>query len=213
MISAVLVGEATSEPKFSHEAGGIKYFCFPLKVKRLSGFKDHIQIMVKEDMVGSIEVGKRISVSGYIRAYLYQGNSIFNVVALDIGEAPDGSEYLNEVRLSGIVYRKSTLGETLDGKRICSFILKAYRSTGKADYIPAVAWGYNAKRLSSLPEGTEIEIEGRAQTRDAINRDTGKIFKTTEVTVTKMKDGYKDEKSEIDETGNGQLCGDETSRD
>lgn len=213
MISISLIGDVADEPKFSHETDGKKYFCFPLKVRRLSGFKDHIQAMVRDDLVGSIEIGEKISVSGYIRAYLYHGVSIFNAVALNLEVVSDDTEYLNEVRLSGIIYRKSTLGETLDGKRICSFILKAYRSTGKADYIPAVAWGYNAKRLSSLPEGTEIEIEGRAQTRDAINRDTGKIFKTTEVTVTKMKDGYKDEKSEINETGDGQLCGNEAPRD
>ena len=71
-----LVGEVTSEKRFSHEIYGEKFYIFDLSIPRLSGNADQIPITISERLLpnGELPVGSKITIEGQFRSYnCYQG--------------------------------------------------------------------------------------------------------------------------------------------
>lgn len=52
------------------------------------------------------------------------------------------------------------------GREISDILLAVNRSYNKSDYIPAIAWGRNAKFCRDISVGTRVRIWGRIQSRE-----------------------------------------------
>ena len=172
----VLVGNITSEKKYSHEIYGEKFYVFNMEVVRLSSTTDIIPITVSERLLTDIDltIGKKVSVEGQFRSYNNYENEknrlILTVFAKEITELNESDEeekeeVTNEVVLVGYVFKKPIYRQTPFGREIADVLLAVNRAYNKSDYIPSIAWGRNARFCQNMEVGTEVKITGRIQSR------------------------------------------------
>ena len=174
----VLVGEITSEKKFSHEIYGESFYVFNVEVARLSNATDIIPITISERLITNFDlsVGKKILVEGQFRSYNTYENErsrlVLTVFAKEIREyneeqeREDGQEKVsNEVVLSGYICKKPIYRQTPFGREISDLLLAVNRAYNKSDYIPCIAWGRNARFCQDMQTGTEVKVIGRVQSR------------------------------------------------
>lgn len=169
-----LKGEVISDFQFSHEVFGEGFYLFDLKVERCSAVVDILPILVSERLINVKEsaIGARVIINGELRSYSKQSGEyrkvILTVFVKEIENVEETAEFdCNEIKLCGFlckqpVYRKTSLSKM----EITDFILAVNRPYGKKDYIPCICWERNARFLAMQPIGTEIEIEGRFQSRE-----------------------------------------------
>ena len=173
----VLVVKVTSEKKFSHEIYGESFYIFDLEVARLSGNADIIPITISERLIleKELEIGDRVSIEGQFRSYNSYENEknrlILTVFAKDIKylteEEENPSEKVsNEVTLVGYICKKPIYRQTPFGREISDILLAVNRAYNKSDYIPAIAWGRNARFCQNIEVGTKVKIAGRVQSRN-----------------------------------------------
>lgn len=166
-----LAGKVTSEKRFSHEIYGEKFYVFDLAVERLSGNADIIPITVSERLLvnNELEVGKKVSVEGQFRSYNSYENEknrlVLTVFVKDIQFVEEEETATNEVVLDGFICKKPIYRKTPFGREISDLLLAVNRAYNKSDYIPAIAWGRNARFCENMPVGTEVRIVGRVQSR------------------------------------------------
>lgn len=165
----LLKGTAMASPAFSHESHGVDFYTFPIAVARLSGAEDTINVLVREELLQRTPVIKSdfLSVSGQLRSYNNKSGSgsrlVITVLAADL-EYDDGS-CENTVLLKGVLCKPPIYRQTPLGREICDMMLAVNRHYGRADYIPCIAWGENARFCGELEVGARLEITGRIQSR------------------------------------------------
>lgn len=178
----VLVGKITSEKRFSHEIYGESFYIFDLEVPRLSETFDIIPITISERLINDeeLQIGKKAIVKGQFRSYNSYENErnrlILTVFAKDIipeekiEERAEEDEEINldvsnEVVLIGHICKKPIYRKTPFGREIADLLLAVNRAYSKSDYIPAIAWGRNARFCDRLEVGAEVRAVGRVQSR------------------------------------------------
>ena len=172
-----MVGKVTSEKKFSHEIYGESFYIFDLEVARLSGNADIIPITISERLIleKELEIGDRVEIEGQFRSYNSYENEknrlILTVFAKDIKYLTEEEENLaekvsNEVTLVGYICKKPIYRQTPFGREISDILLAVNRAYNKSDYIPAIAWGRNARFCQNIEVGTKVKIAGRVQSRN-----------------------------------------------
>ena len=178
----VLVGKITSEKRFSHEIYGESFYIFDLEVPRLSETFDVIPITISERLINDdeLQIGKKIVVKGQFRSYNSYENErnklILTVFAKDIIFESDieekskedeevNLEVSNEVVLIGHICKKPIYRKTPFGREIADLLLAVNRAYSKSDYIPAIAWGRNARFCDHLDVGSQVKAVGRVQSR------------------------------------------------
>lgn len=177
-----LVGKVTGEKTFSHEIYGERFFVFNLEIARLSGNADIIPITVSERIVTDemLTQGRNLLVKGQFRSYNSYDNEknrlILTVFAKDVIEVEESEQeeenemvkkdmVTNEVVLVGYICKKPIYRQTPFGREIADLLLAVNRAYNKSDYIPAIAWGRNARFCQNLEVGTKVKIVGRVQSR------------------------------------------------
>ncbi len=166
---AYVAGEVISAPVFSHEVLGERFYDVVLSVKRLSDRADEIPVTVSDRLMqdAPLEVGTRLGVSGQLRSYNKQADGrsklVLRVFAreLDDGE----SETPNRIELEGYVCKPPVYRTTPFRREICDMLLAVNRAYNKSDYIPAIAWGRNAKYAGEFAVGDKVAVSGRIQSR------------------------------------------------
>lgn len=166
---AYVAGEVISAPVFSHEVLGERFYDVVLSVKRLSDRADEIPVTVSDRLMqdASLEVGTRLGVSGQLRSYNKQADGrsklVLRVFAreLDDGE----SDTPNRIELEGYVCKPPVYRTTPFRREICDMLLAVNRAYNKSDYIPAIAWGRNAKYAGEFAVGDKVAVSGRIQSR------------------------------------------------
>lgn len=166
---AYVAGEVISAPVFSHEVLGERFYDVVLSVKRLSDRADEIPVTVSDRLMqdASLEVGTRLGVSGQLRSYNKQADGrsklVLRVFAreLDDGEA----DTPNRIELEGYVCKPPVYRTTPFRREICDMLLAVNRAYNKSDYIPAIAWGRNAKYAGEFAVGDKVAVSGRIQSR------------------------------------------------
>lgn len=166
---AYVAGEVISAPVFSHEVLGERFYDVVLSVKRLSDRADEIPVTVSDRLMqdASLEVGTRLGVSGQLRSYNKQADGrnklVLRVFAreLDDGE----SDTPNRIELEGYVCKPPVYRTTPFKREICDMLLAVNRAYNKSDYIPAIAWGRNAKYAGEFAVGDKVAVSGRIQSR------------------------------------------------
>ena len=174
----VLVGKVTSEKRFSHEIYGESFYIFDLEVARLSGNSDIIPITISERLIleKELEIGDKVAIEGQFRSYNSYENEknrlILTVFAKDIkylseeDEENSSEKVSNEVTLIGYICKKPIYRQTPFGREISDILLAVNRAYNKSDYIPAIAWGRNARFCQNIEVGTKVKITGRVQSRN-----------------------------------------------
>ena len=177
-----LVGKVTGEKRFSHEIYGERFYVFDLEISRLSGNADIIPITVSERLATDemLSAGKNLLVKGQFRSYNSYDNEknrlILTVFAKDVIEIEENQQdeenemvkkdmVTNEVILVGYICKKPIYRQTPFGREIADILLAVNRAYNKSDYIPAIAWGRNARFCQNLEVGTKVKIIGRVQSR------------------------------------------------
>ena len=166
---AYVAGEVISAPVFSHEVLGERFYDVVLSVKRLSDRADEIPVTVSDRLMqdASLEVRTRLGVSGQLRSYNKQADGrsklVLRVFAreLDDGE----SDTPNRIELEGYVCKPPVYRTTPFRREICDMLLAVNRAYNKSDYIPAIAWGRNAKYAGEFAVGDKVAVSGRIQSR------------------------------------------------
>ena len=167
--TARLCGIVSDTPRFSHAGRGESFYTFPLTVSRLSGAADTVNVIVRQELMESVELteSEKVCVAGELRSFNNKSGVghrlIISVFArtLSLG----GHLPFNQIQLSGILCKTPTLRHTPLGREICDIILAVNRRYGRADYLPCIAWGAVAQQVSEMPVGSRLTVEGRIQSR------------------------------------------------
>lgn len=161
-------GMIVSSFRFDHMVLGEKFYFACMAVERNSGARDFLPIIASERLLdmSSNYLGNFFEVRGQLRTYRKTrglGKPGLNIFVQEINPA---CKRRNEVVLSGFICRKGEFRRTASDREVIDFLLKANRAYGKADYIPCIAWGRNAKYVDTLEVGTYLEVTGRIQSRE-----------------------------------------------
>lgn len=201
-----LNGEIVSEAVFSHEVYGEGFYEFFVKVMRLSGQADILPVTVSERiMTEDMHVGGTISALGQFRSYnkLEDGKSrlMLTVFVREILETQPGKNP-NSIVLSGYICKPPVYRTTPFNREIADLLIAVNRSYNKSDYIPAIAWGRNARFVRNLAVGDRVALSGRIQSREYQKKQPDESFVTMtayEVSISKLAAFDDDTDFDIDE--------------
>lgn len=162
-----LCGTPLSTPVFSHENHGKHFFRFLLRIPRLSGTPDVLPVVVPEVLTPDILPGAPLHVRGQLRSFNNKSGvgSRLVLTVYALSAEPGDSTPCNRVVLTGTLCKPPVLRRTPLGRSICDLMLAVSRRYGRADYLPAIAWGQLAVRVSQLAVGDSLTLEGRFQSR------------------------------------------------
>ena len=188
--TARLCGVIAAAPAFSHSGRGECFYTFPLEVARLSGATDKINIIVRDELMESIQLceAEKICVVGELRSFNNKSGEgaklVITVFAKELYLC--GDDDLNEVHLIGTLCKKPNLRMTPMGRDICDLMLAVNRRYGRSDYLPCITWGLKAREAAEWGTGTMVTLEGRIQSRNYIKIVGGDPVEKTafEVSVT-----------------------------
>ncbi len=178
-----LCGYAEDKAQFSHISRNRRYFTFPLRVARLSGAEDVINIVCDEEKLSALEPDSStmLRVTGELRSYNNKsgvGNKLFIFVyANEIAFCNDAPE--NLITLRGTICKQPSLRMTPLGREICDVLIAVNRPFGRSDYLPCIAWGQNAREAAAWDVGDTVALEGRVQSRTYIKNIDGQQVKKT----------------------------------
>ena len=164
-----LSGQIASEPVFSHEIMGEKFYDMTVSVARLSGQNDVIPITISDRLMegGSFEIGNLIGLIGQFRSYnkIVDGKSklVLRVFVRELCECDDNAP--NVIEIEGYVCKQPVYRTTPFKREIADLLIAVNRAYNKSDYIPAIAWGRNARYASTFRVGEKIHLVGRIQSR------------------------------------------------
>lgn len=194
---AYVAGKVLSAPVFSHEVMGERFYDFVLGVRRLSEQEDEIPVTVSDRLFLSedeLAVGTTVAVEGQLRSYnkIVDGKSklVLRIFARELCE-PSG-EAPNVIELEGYVCKTPVYRTTPFKREICDLLLAVNRAYNKSDYIPAIAWGRNARYAGEFKVGDRVSVVGRIQSRvyqKTLEDGTVEDRTAYEVSVSKMEKG------------------------
>ena len=165
-----IAGKVVSEPKFSYEVFGEGFYEFNLEVKRLSDISDVIPVTISERLMQAenIIMGSNLAGVGQFRSYnkLIDGKSKL-MLTVFIRELKEYDESINpnQIEITGYVCKEPIYRTTPFKREIADVLIAVNRSFNKSDYLPFIAWGRNAKYVSTLNVGDKLEMVGRIQSR------------------------------------------------
>lgn len=207
-------GIIASELSFSHEMYGEGFYNFNVEVPRLSETADILPITVSERLFASLDMsmGQKIKIEGQLRSYnkFIDGANrlILTIFARDVKPIEEISKSPNQIFIEGFICKSPIYRTTPFGREITDLLVAVNRPYNKSDYIPAIAWGRNARFSSTLTIGSHIKVWGRVQSREYEKKLTeeNSIKKTAyEVSISKMEKAQETEEVETVEEINEEI--------
>lgn len=204
-----LFGKVVSEPIFSHEVYGEKFYEFSMEVNRLSESVDIIPVVFSERLIPIEEIKLKLNVQilGQYRSYNNQqaeGRSklVLMVFAREVEVTDEMTlNNANEIFLEGFVCKKPNYRKTPFGREISDLLIAVNRAYNKSDYIPCIAWGRNAKYCESFNVGDKVRVYGRVQSREYEKKfESGEVEKKVayEISVSKLELVKEEEEKTVD---------------
>ena len=201
-----IYGEIVSEAQFSHEVYGEGFYELMVKVMRLSGQADLLPVTVSERiMTEDMKIGGYICALGQFRSYnkLEGGRSrlMLTVFVRELLEVQPAKNP-NSIVLSGYICKPPVYRTTPFNREIADLLIAVNRSYNKSDYIPAIAWGRNARFVRGLAVGDRVALSGRIQSREYQKKQPDESFVTMtayEVSISKLAAFDDDSEFDIDE--------------
>ena len=176
-----LCGTPAGPPQFSHSSRGQDFYAFPLRVERLSGAFDTLNILVRRSQLGELALSERLLVEGQLRSFNNRSGTGARLVITVLGrelrcaQEPDS----NLVSLYGTLCKPPNLRCTPMGRDICDLMLAVNRRCGRSDYLPCICWGRSAREAACWQVGDRIRLSGRLQSRRYIKlTEEGPVEKT-----------------------------------
>lgn len=163
----LLEGTVASAPEWSHDHRSRHFYRFTLAVPRLSGETDLLPVLLAEEQLSGVEVGRSLRIRGQLRSYNNRtgvGNRLVLTVYPTEIRAGEG-DVCNRILLTGAVCKAPVFRRTPLGRSICDLMLAVPRRYGRADYLPVIAWGQLAVYAEGLAVGDTLSLEGRVQSR------------------------------------------------
>lgn len=166
-----LCGTLSNDYRFSHESHGVRFYTFPLSVKRLSGAEDIVNIIASEaTLPNELCVGERLLITGELRSFNNNtgvGSKLaIHAFARQIFRSKE--EDRNELNLGGVVCKTPIYRRTPLGREICDLMIAINRRYGRSDYLPCISWGRLSSEACALTPGDFIHITGRIQSRQYV---------------------------------------------
>lgn len=189
-------GKIASKPEFSHEMYGEGFYSLMIEVPRLSDSVDLLPVTISERLIDGtqVSVGSDIIIEGQLRSYNKYSDGgnrlILTVFARDISFSDEKTKNPNQIYLDGYICKKPVYRTTPFGREITDMLIAVNRPYNKSDYIPAIAWGRNARFSEKLIVGDHIRIWGRIQSREYQKKlsEEEVLTKTAyEVSISKME--------------------------
>lgn len=165
-----LYGKVVSNPLFSHEIYGEKFFDINIEVQRLSEQSDIIPVTISERLFNknAMALNNFVAFKGQFRSYnkIVDGHSklMLTVFVREVCE-PNSALNGNVVEIIGYVCKNPIFRTTPFRREICDVLLAVNRAYNKSDYLPCIAWGRNARFVSELEIGQKVFMTGRIQSR------------------------------------------------
>lgn len=166
---AMLRGVMSEPPKLSHESRNEKFYQFSLDVARLSGVRDTIHIIARDQLLESLEpeAAGKLCVRGELRTFNNKSGVgprlIITVFARELWF--DDGEDENIIELSGTLCKLPNYRTTPMGREISDLMVAVNRRYGRSDYLPCIAWGIRARETALWSVGTPVTLSGRFQSR------------------------------------------------
>lgn len=188
---AFLRGEAAAAPVVSHENRGVTYWTFPLRVERLSGTEDRINVVVSAGQLEQCPVveGAEVEIEGEVRSFNNKSGRgsrlVITLYARSLRKG--GGEPANDLVLAGTLCKPPVFRRTPLGREICDLMLAVNRRYGRADYLPCIAWGGLAQRCAGLEVGDGVRLAGRLQSRSYTKVEDGVSQQRVAYEVSVMK--------------------------
>jgi primosomal replication protein N len=175
-----IAGRIVTGFEMSHAVYGEGFYMCEVEVPRLSDSFDRIPIMVSERLLDVTKsyIGAYVIAQGQFRSYNKHENGhsrlLLSVFVRDIQvvaepekeETPTEIQHIpNNIYLDGFICKEPNYRKTPLGREIADVLLAVNRPYNKSDYVPAIAWGRNARYAQNLKIGNRIRIWGRIQSR------------------------------------------------
>ena len=188
----VLHGRLALAPRLSHTNHGEEFYIFPLRVRRLSGAEDRLNVVVGGRLLQlcPVDEGDEVTVQGQVRSFndhtAVKHRLVITAFARQMHREHGPDE--NRLTLAGVLCKPPTFRRTPLGRDICDMMLAVNRPYGRADYLPCISWGALAYRCARLEVGDTVALEGRLQSRVYTKRlEEGEELRTAfEVSVMTM---------------------------
>ena len=164
----LLRGQTAAPPALSHRNHGVDYYIVPLRVPRLSGVDDMLNLVTAAPDPALWAEGRWIEAEGEVRSYNNRsgsGSKLVITVLVRAARPAPVEEGENRLTLAGALCRKPAVRRTPLGREICDLLLAVNRPYGRADYLPCIAWGSLARACGELDVGAKVHITGRLQSR------------------------------------------------
>ena len=154
----------------SHMIGDVQYQKANLTVKNSNGRDSVITIQFKQ-FQGSMKNGEVVQVVGNLRSYSKKLDDDKNRVSIYVFTYFDqvDSDKTNFVQIDGRLCKIEPMRYTNDGKNLIHFILAnniIQSGTKLNSYIPCIAWGKCAKRISKCNINDTICLTGELRSRE-----------------------------------------------
>lgn len=166
-----LYGLVANEPVTSGEFYGSDYCDLQLSVRRLSSIVDTIPVTISRHLVEEYQIsaGMNLAIKGEFRSYnkIENGRSrlMLSVFVTEVTDEIDEANP-NLIELSGYICKLPIYRTTPFNREIADLLIACNRNDNKSDYLPAIAWGRNARFARNLAVGEQITIFGRIQSRE-----------------------------------------------
>ena len=192
--SILLIGRIAEAPSLSHRSHGEDIYRLSLSVDRLSGKADTVSVHIRHSLLAAnpLQIGDTVLIDGEVRSFNNKSGVgarlIISVFAKSICLSDEPPA--NACMLSGAICREPIYRRTPLGREICDVMLAVNRRYQKSDYIPCIAWGFNARLCADMAVGASLAFEGRLQSREYVKTtDEGQIQKTAyEVSIVTLLD-------------------------
>ena len=201
-----ICGTIVSDAVFSHEVFGEGFYEMQVEVDRLSGQADILPVTISERLMGTgLKKGDELCALGQFRSYnkLENGKSrlMLTVFVREVLDYHPGKNP-NSIVMSGYICKPPVYRTTPFNREIADLLIAVNRSYNKSDYIPAIAWGRNARFVKGLSVGDRVALSGRIQSREYQKKQPDESFVTMtayEVSVSKLAAFDDDSDFDIDE--------------
>lgn len=167
-----IAGQIVEGCVFSHEVYGERFYAFRIASERLSDQVDILPITISERLMdqSQLQVGRSVDILGQLRSYndysSKKNRLILTIFAREIRLLDDAEgKTANQIMLNGFICKPPVYRKTPFGREISDILVAVNRAYHKSDYIPCIAWGRNARYISTLQVGAGIRIWGRMQSR------------------------------------------------
>jgi primosomal replication protein N len=189
-----LYGMVVTEPKTPHEFYGENFYELQLSVKRLSSIVDIIPVAIPKSIVKqeNIVLGSHLALTGEFRSYnKIENNRSRLMLSIFVNSLTDeqNDDNPNIIELSGYICKLPIYRTTPFNREIADLLVAVNREQNKTDYLPAIAWGRNARFAKTMNVGDRINISGRVQSREYQKRLESGLTETRvayEISVNRM---------------------------